>query len=185
MVAGDDYSTLLSSGYTLTGNVMGYTVDCKDSIKNFVYGDIPDYDFTTLATTTGSSLPTVAPNLTDITSLYVFPLENVSMPGGLLGTSGFTSGSGHGESRNGAIPVCIFTANQSFLPFCGDARPLYQSFDLDSKFHFVGIQSFGRNVESTQLGLAFASPENDCGLKLRPMRELYKQGVGVSSNNFY
>ncbi|CAL2036114.1 unnamed protein product [Caenorhabditis brenneri] len=186
VIAGDDtYSILLNQGFNTTGNIVGYTVDCKNSRGDFVYGELPSYEFSTIPASTSSGSTAYTPDPTDLIYLFVSPLQNVSrISDGILGT-GFIQDSN--MDTHNPIPVCIFPSNETFLPFCGSTVPLYQYFDLDEKFYFIGVEDFGRRVSYTRIGTAFSSEDNICGLKLRPMRELFKRNVGytiVAGNNY-
>ncbi|PIC42111.1 hypothetical protein B9Z55_009293 [Caenorhabditis nigoni] len=179
IVAGDGYTSLISDGYILTGNIMGYTVDCKDSIDAFVYASIPESDFPTLAT---SSTPTEAP---EITSIYVRPLNEAYFYNGYYGVRL------EPYSNRNWIPVCIFITNETFLSHCGETKPLYQYVvnDNGKQYYLLAFDTLGRtNVTSSRrVGVAFTSAENSCGLKLRPMRELWKDNYGykvVAGDNY-
>lgn len=172
MVAGDDYQNLLDQGYNITGNIMGYTIDCKDANDEFVYGYLPnsdEFETTTVAGRYGFKVDTVKivfPNTGSVE--YEDNGYWVNTPKRPLVT--FV------RDTN----VCVFREDLETVEKCGATKPLYLYINKNNGGYFMGIQSFGRNLTSTELvGVAFESTENTCGLKLYPMREFYGR-PGVS-----
>lgn len=182
-VAGDDFSDLSAQGFIPTGRILGYTVDCASVHNGGIIADIPDYMFT-VSPIIYSTTPTRSPTTSSSSGVgfYVDPVVIV-IPNGPEKEQGswwHPNGSLDSSfSSANATNVCLFTANATVLPKCGYASTLFLYYDISHKFYFVGINSFGRNVTSTVIGIAFQSEENVCGLNLVPIRELYKQGVGV------
>lgn len=188
MVAGDDYSDLISSGYMLTGNIIGYTIDCNSTTDGELIVMIPD-GISTISSTTillTSQFATSSPS--QIVGYYVQPVKIVG-PSASGGEQGYWVDPELPEPQIGDVlgisNVCLFTASSSIISKCGYTRNIYVYYDNVDKFYFVSLYTFGRSVTSKVIGIAFETEENSCGLNLVPIRELYKDRVGVKLKMFF
>ncbi|CCD63188.2 Putative uncharacterized protein F40H6.5 [Caenorhabditis elegans] len=188
VVAGDDYSDLISSGYMLTGNIIGYTIDCNSTTDGELIVMIPD-GISTISSTTillTSQFATSSPS--QIVGYYVQPVKIVG-PSASGGEQGYWVDPELPEPQIGDVlgisNVCLFTASSSIISKCGYTRNIYVYYDNVDKFYFVSLYTFGRSVTSKVIGIAFETEENSCGLNLVPIRELYKDRYYVVAGNDY
>lgn len=81
--------------------------------------------------------------------------------------------------------ICLLTGNFSLLSKCGATDRVLQYFD-STHTYFGFIDLFKGDPDTfiySYIGFAFRSADNICKLPLMPIRELYKESVGVRARS--